>query len=73
MSEKLKAKAQRTGRPSAYLHELMSTASKVSGGEKNVCHKFIQALPPEITLVIAAVKNAFLMELGTLVWTWKWD
>ena len=55
-----------TGKPSTYLHELMATASKIGVGEELVRHKFIQALPTEITPVIAAVKNASVYELGTL-------
>ena len=51
-----------TGRPSAYLY----IASKVGVGNELVCHKFIQTLSPEINPVIAAVKNAFRQELGTL-------
>ena len=62
--EKLMSKAQMTERPSAYLHELMSTASQVAVADELVCQEFIQALPPEIILVIAAVKNASLPELG---------
>ena len=69
MSEKLMAKAQMMGKPSKYLHEFMSTASKVGVGDKLVSHKIIQALRPEITLVIAAVKNASLLKLGTLAGT----
>ena len=55
-----------TGKPSTYLHELMATASKIGMREELVRHKFIQALPTEITPVIAAVKNASVYELGTL-------
>ena len=55
-----------TGKPSRYLKELMATASKIGVGEELMRHKFIQALPTEITPVIAAVKNASVYELGTL-------
>ena len=55
-----------TGKLSTYLHELMATASKIGMGEELVWHKFIQALPTEITPVIAAVKNASVYKLGTL-------
>ena len=44
----------------------MAPASKVGVGDELVRYKFIQALPLEITPVIAAIKNASLIELGTL-------
>ena len=39
-----------TGRPSMFLHELMSLANKVGVGEDLVRHRFIQALPAAIAL-----------------------
>ena len=58
MFEKLMTKVQMTGRSSAYRYDLMSTASRVGVGDELLRHKFIQTLLPEITPVIAAVKNA---------------
>ena len=67
MFEKLMTSAQMTGRPSAYLHELMSTTSKVGVRDELIRHKFIQALPLEITLIIAAV-GEFSNRLLKIAW-----
>ena len=46
MFVKLMAGAQMTGWPSAYLHELKSTANKVGAGDELIRRKFKQALAP---------------------------
>ena len=66
MFKKLLTEKQMIGKPSAFLHELLSIANNVGVKDELICHKFIQALPSEVRLVIAAVKNATLIELGTL-------
>ena len=58
-----------TGKPSTYLHELMVTASKIGVGEEHMWHKFIQALPSEITPIIATVKNT-VVEGKTRILVW---
>ena len=55
-----------TGRPSFYLRELMTTASKVGVGDDLVKHRFIQALPAAISPVIAAQSDLTLDQLGNL-------
>lgn len=55
-----------TGRPSYYLQELQSIASKVGVGEDLIRHQFLQALPTRISPVLAAQKTLSLSQLGTL-------
>ena len=45
----------------------MLIVNKVGVKDELICHKFIQALPLEVRPIIAAVKNAMLIELGILV------
>ena len=63
---KLITKTSMTGRPSYYMQELNSIASKVGVGDDLVRHQFIQALPPTISPVLAAQKDLTLMQLGNL-------
>ena len=63
---RLMSDTKMTGRPSFYLRELMSTASKVGVGEDLVKHRFIQALPSAISPVVAAQKDLTLDQLGNL-------
>lgn len=55
-----------TGRPSYYLQELQTIASKVGVGEDLIRHQFLQALPARIQPVLAAQKTLSLSQLGTL-------
>ena len=55
-----------SGRPSHYLQELTSIASKVGVGEDLVRHQFINALPSAISPVVAAQKDLTVQQLGTL-------
>ena len=64
--ERLISKTQMTGRPSAFLHELRDTASKVGVGEDLVRHKMIKSLPPSVGAVLAAQRDLTLTQLGQL-------
>lgn len=55
-----------TGRPSAYMNELLSIATKVGVSEDLVRHKFTQALPSTIGTVLAAQKELPLSQLPKL-------
>ena len=55
-----------SGRPSHYLQELTSIASKVGVGDDLVRHQFISALPASISPVVAAQKELTVQQLGTL-------
>jgi len=63
---KLISKTTMSGRPSYYLQELNSVASRVGVSEDLVRHQFIQALPPAISPVLAAQRELTLQQLGTL-------
>ena len=63
---KLISKTTMSGRPSFYLQELTSIASKVGVGEDLIRHQFIQALPPTISPVLAAQKDLTMHQLGNL-------
>ena len=64
--ERLISRTQMTGRPSAFLHELRDTASKVGVGEELVRHKMIKSLPPSVGAVLAAQRDLTLTQLGQL-------
>ncbi len=64
--EKLMSATTISGRPSAYLHEMLSVAKRIDIGEDIVRHKFLQALPPEIAPVIASQKDLNPTQLGRL-------
>ena len=55
-----------SGRPSIYLNEMLTLASKIQLGDQVVRHQFIQALPPTISPIIASQKNLSLKQLGEL-------
>ena len=55
-----------TGRPSACLATLQSTAQKVGVGDEFIRHKFLQSLPASISPVIAAQSTLSLSQLGNL-------
>lgn len=64
--DKLIQKTKMCGRPSIFLHELQSIASKVGVGDDLVRHRFVNALPSNISPVLASRKDMPLAELGTL-------
>ncbi|XP_045111053.1 uncharacterized protein LOC123504534 isoform X1 [Portunus trituberculatus] len=64
--EQLISTAAMTGRPSAYMNELLSIATKVGVCEDLVRHKFTQALPATIGTVLAAQKDLPLSRLAKL-------
>ena len=64
--EKLITNTKLTGRPSLYLQELLTIASKVGVGEELVKHRFIQSLPSTIAPVIAAQHDLPLVRLGNM-------
>ena len=64
--EKLMSQTTLTGRPSVFLQEMMSQATKINVGEDKVRHKFIQALPQSISPVIAAQSSLSIEALGKL-------
>ena len=55
-----------TGRPSVFLQELRSIATKVGINDELVKHKFISALPSNVGLVIASQKEFTLQQIGKL-------
>lgn len=55
-----------TGRPSTYLSQLTQTAKKVGLGDEFVRFKFLQALPPNVSPVLAAQATLSLSQMGTL-------
>ena len=55
-----------SGRPSAYLREMISTAERIGVTDDIIRHKFLQALPPTISPVIASQKDLSLIQLGNL-------
>ena len=64
--EKLMSSTTLTGRPSLYLNEISSLASKINAGDDIVRHRFIQSLPQTVSTVIAAQSNLDLQSLGKL-------
>ena len=63
---KLIATTKMTGRPSVYLQELQSVASKCSAGDDLVRHQFVQASPSEWHAVLASQRNISITDLGKL-------
>ena len=55
-----------SGRPSVYLQEMLTTASRIGVTDDIVRHKFLQALPSTISPVIASQKSLDLLQLGKL-------
>ena len=55
-----------SGRPSLYLNEMVTLAGKIELGDDIVRHKFIRALPPSISAIIASQKALNLTQLGEL-------
>ena len=55
-----------SGRPSAYLHEMLSVAKRIGISDDIVRHKFLQALPSTISPVIASQKDLNHTQLGRL-------
>ena len=55
--EKLMSATTISGRPSAYLHEMLVVAKRIGINDDIVRHKFRQALPSTISPVIASQKD----------------
>ena len=55
--EKLMPMATIRRQPSSYLQEMLSLAKQIGVGSEIVLHKFLQTLPPAISLVIASQKD----------------
>ena len=55
--EKLMSATIISGRPSAYLHEMLSVAKRIGISDDIARHKFLRALPPTISPVIASQKD----------------
>lgn len=66
--EQLTSKTNMTGRPSQYLRELQSLATKAGIGQCGdlIRHKFLNALPREIAPALATQKDLTLTQLGSL-------
>ena len=64
--EKLISSTTMSGRPSVYLQEMLSVASKINVSEDLIKHKFIKSLPPSISAVVATQKELSLTQLGKL-------
>ena len=62
--EKLMSATTISGRPSAYLHELLAVAKRIGISDDIVRHKFLQALPSTISPVIASQKDLNHTQLG---------
>ena len=65
--EKLILATTISGRPSAYLHEMLSLAKRIRISDDIVRYKFLQALPSAISPVIASQKDLNHTEHGRLV------
>ena len=55
-----------SGRPSAYLHEMLSVAKRICISDDIVRYKFLQALPSTIAPVITSQKDLNHTQLGRL-------
>ena len=55
-----------TGKPSAFLSEILEMASQVGVGDELIRHKFIQSLPSAIAPILATMKETKLEDLGKL-------
>lgn len=55
-----------SGRPSLYLNEMINLAQQIELGDDIVRHKFIEALPPSISAIVASQKGLNLTQLGEL-------
>lgn len=66
--EQLTSKTYMTGRPSHYLRELQTLATKAGIGqcEDLIRHKFLNALPKDISPALATQKDLTLTQLGSL-------
>ena len=64
--EKLISSTTMSGRPSVYLQEMLSVASKINVSDDLIKHKFIKSLPPSISAVVATQKELNLTQLGKL-------
>ena len=64
--DKLMTSSAISGRPSVYLNELVSLASRIGVGDDIIRHKFIQALPVSIKSVIASQTDLDIDRLGKM-------
>ena len=64
--ESLMSSQTLTGRPSACLTALISTAHKVGVSDDFVRHKFLQSLPSNVAPVLATQSSLSLRQLGSL-------
>jgi hypothetical protein len=55
-----------SGRPSTYLQELRTIASKVGVGDELVRHKFLQFLPSPISAALGAQSDLDMTQLGSI-------
>ena len=66
MLDKLMTATSITGKPSAYLNELASLATRIGVSDDIVRHKFLQALPSSISPVVASQSMLEIAALGKL-------
>lgn len=66
MLDKLISSTPMCGRPSSYLQDMITLASKIGVGDDIVRHKFLQALPKSVSPVVASQKDLNLSQLGKL-------
>lgn len=66
MLEKLMAQTTLSGRPSLYLQEMRTLASKISVADDIIRHKFIKAMPNTVSAVLASQSGLDLTALGKL-------
>jgi hypothetical protein len=64
--EKLISSKSFSGRPSTYLKELRTIASKVGVGDELVRHKFLQSLPSPISAALGAQSDLDMTQLGSI-------
>lgn len=64
--DKLLSSTRLVGRPSTFLADISRIASQVGVGEDLVRHRFVQALPSTIAVVVAAQQDLTLAQIGKL-------
>ena len=66
MLDRLMSERKISGKPSAFLKEIRTLATKIGVGEDIIRHRFIKALPPSIAPVLAAHLDLDLDRLGKI-------
>ena len=66
LMEKLLSSTRLVGRPSTFLADISRMANQVGVGEDLVRHRFVQALPSNIAVVVAAQQDLTLAQIGKL-------